>query len=135
MVLRCDGLHANSLELITSIESNIVWDIISYSDTNVLCSARLLERQLNDAMGILHKRKNQVVPENQNLFQRDNKIIYRRHVSCHGAMYARVLFSEYRTEAGALKHILKFIQKVIDEHYVTDYENVDGSSSCNSSEY
>ena len=82
MVLRCDELHANSLDLITNIESYIIWDIILYSDTNVLCSARLLERQLNDAMGILHKHKNQVVWDN--LFLCNNKLVYRRHVSCLG---------------------------------------------------
>ena len=53
-------------------------------------------------------------------------------------MYARIIFSEYRIEAGAKKHICKFMQEIIDKHYVTDKSNVDFSKSSdgsNSSKY
>ena len=87
-------------------------------------------------MGILHKHKNQVVQDN--MFLCKNKLVHRRHVSCHGAMYARVLFSKYRTEAGTKKHIRKLMHTVIDEHYVTDKFHVLSNSSgfsSNSSKY
>ena len=131
MVLRSDQLHASNLELIKNLESNITWDILAYAETNVICSARLLERQIEDALLILYRPENHEVQ--WNLFLRENKVVYRRHVSCHGAMYARVLFSEYRTEGPAIRHMRKFMQDVIEVHFISDerplYPTSDSSDS------
>ena len=124
MVRTSETLGVNSLALIRSVEMFIYWDIDGNSTNaaDVIFITELLSKQVCRAIELLHQRDNDF-KEEENLFDCENKQELRDHPSAHAAMYARVLYSEYRSDTSAKREAISLFSEIRDKmlcSYISD---------------
>ena len=119
MVRNSETLAANSLALKRTVEEFVYWDIFdnSKTETEVLQLTSLLNKKVCRAIRVLHQRENDVEEMGTHytantLLDLENEPALRRRYCAHAAMYARILYNEYRSDMRAKREADEFFDEI-----------------------
>ena len=120
MVRNSETLAENSLALKRTVEMFVFWDIFdnSKNEAEVMRLTLLLNQKVCRAIGVLHQRDNDVEEEDSahyganSLLDLENEPALRRRYCAHAAMYARILYNEYRSDMRAKREADEFFDEI-----------------------